>query len=236
LSGANTYNGLTTVSNGTVLVSGALNNPSENFAVNDGNAFGALYDGSATPQIGSVTLGQSSGTSLVFTNLSSSSAAAFSANYLYLNGPCTVKIADAVNLTQNTEYPLIQLGGAMVTNSGRGFSLSLPIGVSGTLTNDTGIIPGYTTLALLVTSIVPYTPPVTFTGVKVSGNDLILSATGGNAGNPVTVLSTTNLALTMTQWTTVTTGNYDGSGNFSYTITGALNSGQPRQFYRLQGQ
>lgn len=236
LSGANTYTGPTIVSNGTLLVSGALNNSVENFAVNDGQAFGAYFDGSDTPQIGTLVLGQNSGATLLFTNLSSTTAAAFHADYVDLNGHGTVKIDDAINLTAGNEYPLIELGGGIVTNSGNGLSLVLPAGVSGVLTNDFGIIPGFETLALNVTGIVPYTPPVVIGSPVISGSDLVLSATGGNPGDAVTVLSTTNLALPVAQWTIVTTGNYDGSGNFNYTVTGALSSGLPQQFYLLQGQ
>ena len=236
LSGANTYSGLTTVSNGTLLVSGALNNSAENFAVNDGQAFGAYFDGSDTPQIGTLTLGQTSGATLLFTNLSSTTAAAFHADYVNLNGHCNLKVADAVNLTAGSEYPLCELGGGIITNSGGSLSLTLPPGVTGNLTNDYTIIPGYITLALNVTSIVPYVPPVVIGPPVVSGHDLILNASGGTPGDPVTVLSTTNLTLPLAQWTTITTGNYDGNGNFSYTVTGALSSGVPHQFYILQGQ
>jgi hypothetical protein len=204
--------------------------------VNDGKAFGAYYNGSSTPVVGTVTLGQTSGATLEFTNLSNTSAAALAADYLYLNGPCTLKIADAANLSGPNEYPLVQLGGLIVTNSGPGFNLSLPMGVTATLTNDPSIIPGSLTLALLVSSVVPYTPPVTFGSPVVSGNNLVLSATGGNPGDAVTVLSSTNLALPLAQWTTVTTGTYDGSGNFSYTVTGVLTPGTPQQFYILQGR
>ena len=153
-----------------------------------------------------------------------------------MNGNCTVRIEDAANLSAGNEYPLLELGGSIVTNSGHGLSLSLPPGVTGTLTNDFGIIPGAVTLALNITSIVPYTPPVVIGVPVVSGNSLLLSASGGNPGDPVTVLSTTNLTLPLIQWTTVTTGNYDGNGNFNYTVSGALNSGLPQQFYILSGQ
>ncbi len=235
LSGANTYTGLTTVSNGTLLVSGPLNNESESFAVNDGNGFGALYDGT-TPVIGNLTLGNQNGsTRLIFTNLSSTTSAALAADYLYLNGPSTIKVLDAVNLTAPNEYPLVQVAGRIVTNSGAGFSLSLPGGVSGMLTNDLGIIPGYSTLALIVTSVVPYTPPSTITGIALSGNNLVLNATGGTANSPVNVLTTTNLTLPLAQWTTNSTPSFDGNGNLiNYTIPGALSPAVPRQFYMLQ--
>ena len=173
---------------------------------------------------------------MVFTNLSSTGAAAFHADYLYLNGRCNVNVKDAINLSAGNEYPLIQISGSIVTNSGNGFNLSLPPGVSGTLTNDSSIISGYSTLALVVTSIVPYTPPVVFSAPVVSGNSFVLNATGGNPGDPVTLLSSTNVALPLAQWMTVTSGNYDGSGHFSYTNNGVLNSGLRQQFYILQGQ
>ena len=235
LAGANTYSGTTTVSSGTLLVSGALNNSSENFTVNDGQAFGAYYNGATTPQIGTATLGQSSGASLVFSNLSSTAAAALHADYLDLNGPCAVKILDAVNLAAPNEYPLVQIGGGIVTNSGPGFSLSLPGGVTAALTNDAGIIPGYSTLALIVTRIVPYAPPSTISGIVLSGNNLVLNATGGTANSPVNVLTTTNLTLPLAKWTTNSTPSFDGNGNLiNYTIPGALSPGVPQQFYRLQ--
>jgi len=232
LSGANTYTGLTTVSNGSLYVSGALNNSSENFSVRDGKTFGALYN-ATTARIGTLTLGQSSGsTTLVFTNVSSTSAALVHLDYVYLNGNCTLKIADAINMTAPNEYPLMQIGGSIVTNSGAGFSLSLPGGVTATLTNDTSIIPGYSTLALKVTSIVPYTPPSYITGIVISGSDLVLNATGGVASATVNVLTATNL---LGPWTTNSTTAFDSNGNLiNYTITGALSSGRPQQFYYLQ--
>jgi autotransporter-associated beta strand protein len=234
LSGANTYSGPTIVSNGSLYISGAVNNSSENFTVNNGKTFGALYSGT-TAQIGSLTLGQTSGASLVFTNLSSTTAAALHADYLYLNGTCTLKIADAVNMTAPNEYPLVQIGGGIVTNNGVGFSLSLPGGVSGILTNDLGIIPGYSTLALVVTSIVPYTPPSTISSITLAANNLVLNATGGTANATVYVLTSTNLTLPVVQWTTNSTTSFDGNGNLiDYIIPGAVSPGMQQQYYRLK--
>lgn len=235
LSGADTYTGPTTVSNGTLLVSGLLNNSSENFAVNDGKAFGAYFDGSDTPQIGTLTLGQSSGANLVFTNLSSTTTPAMHADYIDLNGHCTIKLLDTVNMTAGNEYPLIELGGGVITNSGNGFGLSLPGGVTATLTNDTAIIPGFSTLALYVTAIVPYSPPSYISGIKVSGNNLVINATGGTPDATVYVLSSTNVALPLANWITNSTTSFDVNGNLvNYAIPGALNPSVPQQFYLLR--
>ena len=84
-------------------------------------------------------------------------------------------------------------------------------------------------------SIVAITPPA-FSSITPAGSDLNLSATGGAAGGAVTVLTSTNLALPLAQWTTLTTGNFDGAGSFTYTVTGALNSGTAQQFFILQTQ
>jgi len=70
----------------------------------------------------------------------------------------------------------------------------------------------------------------------VSGNNLVLSATGGTPGHSVSVLATSDLTLPKASWSTVATGTFDGNGDFSYTVTGALNSGQPAQFYILSAQ
>jgi len=235
LSGANTYTGPTTVSNGTLLISGALNNSAESFTVNDGKAFGAYFDGSDTPQIGTLTLGQSSGAALVFSNLSSTTAASIHADYINLNGHCTIKLTDTLNMTAGNEYPLIEIGGGIITNSGNGFGLSLPIGVTATLTNDASIIPGFTTLALNVTSIVPYTPPSSISSIAVSGNNLVINATGGTPGATVYVLSSTNLTLPLANWITNSTTSFDGNGDLvNYTLTGAISSTVPQQFYLLK--
>jgi len=77
------------------------------------------------------------------------------------------------------------------------------------------------------------TPPA-FSSVAPSGSDLVLNATNGTPNASVTVLTTTDLTLPLAQWTTVTTGNFDGNGNFNYTVSGTLTSGQPQQFFLLQ--
>ena len=73
-------------------------------------------------------------------------------------------------------------------------------------------------------------------GLRVSGSDLIFSSTNGTPSGQVIVLTSTNVALPLNQWTPLVTNNYDGTGSFSYTNSGALSSGSAHTFYILQTQ
>jgi hypothetical protein len=46
------------------------------------------------------------------------------------------------------------------------------------------------------------------------------------------VLTSTNVALPLNQWTPILTNLFDGSGAFS--ATNSVSAGSPRQFYLLQ--
>jgi fibronectin-binding autotransporter adhesin len=83
-------------------------------------------------------------------------------------------------------------------------------------------------------SVVGSAAPLSFSSIQTSGHNIVLNAQGGTPLGPVSVLTTTNLLLPLNQWSTLTTGNFDNSGNFTYTVTGALTSGLPQQFYILQ--
>jgi autotransporter-associated beta strand protein len=76
------------------------------------------------------------------------------------------------------------------------------------------------------------TPPVVNNPV-VSGGNLILTGSGGIADAGYTLLTTTNLTAPII-WTTFTTGNLDGSGNFSNSIPISVST--PAQFFQLQMQ
>jgi hypothetical protein len=65
-------------------------------------------------------------------------------------------------------------------------------------------------------SVIALTPPV-FGSLRWSGNHLILGGTNGPQGGTYYVLTTTNLGLPIAQWTVLSTNNFDGSGNFSFT-------------------
>jgi autotransporter-associated beta strand protein len=69
--------------------------------------------------------------------------------------------------------------------------------------------------------------------IHISGGNLIISGGNGSDSGSFYVLSSTNLATPLANWTRVSTNAFDGSGNFN--ITNAV-GGMPRAFYILQSQ
>jgi autotransporter-associated beta strand protein len=90
---------------------------------------------------------------------------------------------------------------------------------------------GLNTSGLL--SITKITPP-TVTSTTISGKNLIMSGTGGAPGGIYLLLSSTNVVTALTNWTQVTSGVFDGSGNF--VITNAMSTNVSRSFFTLKAQ
>jgi hypothetical protein len=75
-------------------------------------------------------------------------------------------------------------------------------------------------------------PGPTIGAITINGGNIILSGTNNaGAGGTYSVLTSTNVALPIASWTVLGTGNFDSSGNFSFT-NGAPTGAQ--QFYLLQ--
>jgi len=84
-----------------------------------------------------------------------------------------------------------------------------------------------------IQAVHPSPPRVTITSVRMSGNNVILTGTGGAAYDGYHVLSTTNPRLPMSDWpTNAQVGAFDELGNFS--CTNPISPGVPEQFFRLQ--
>jgi hypothetical protein len=66
--------------------------------------------------------------------------------------------------------------------------------------------------------------------IVISGSSVILSGTGGTAGTNYYVLTSTNVALPLADWTSVATNVFDGSGNFN--VTNAVNG--PIEFFCIE--
>jgi autotransporter-associated beta strand protein len=77
----------------------------------------------------------------------------------------------------------------------------------------------------------PTTPP-SFSGISLSGGQVILSGTGGSAGADYFVRSTTNLASPLASWPRLATNQFDANGNFAWSNSPL--PGAARQFYRFE--
>jgi PKD repeat protein len=76
--------------------------------------------------------------------------------------------------------------------------------------------------------------PANIAGINLSGSNLVINGINGISGVTYYVLTSTNLALPSSQWTPVATNVPNASGNFTITVTNAVNLNVPQSFYILQ--
>jgi hypothetical protein len=68
------------------------------------------------------------------------------------------------------------------------------------------------------------------TGITVSSTNLVLSATNGFTNQTYYVLTSTNLATPLNQWTPVLTNNLPAGGGFTLTVTNGINAAAGQYF------
>jgi uncharacterized repeat protein (TIGR03803 family) len=73
-------------------------------------------------------------------------------------------------------------------------------------------------------------------GVNLSGADLAINGSSGQSGRTYTTLASTNLLLPPIQWTPVATNILNADGNFTVTLTNAVDLSIPQCFYIFQVQ
>jgi hypothetical protein len=113
--------------------------------------------------------------------------------------------------------------GAGTFNVGLG---TLPTGYAGYLTNDTA----NNEIALVLMSALHPVPAIN--SLTQSGTNLVISGTNGFANAPYYVLSTTNVALPLTNWVIIATNVFAPNGNFSFTTP--IDPARPQRFFRIQ--
>jgi autotransporter-associated beta strand protein len=74
-------------------------------------------------------------------------------------------------------------------------------------------------------------PAPHITGFSLSGTNLVFSGTNGWANGTYELLTSTNVALALTNWTAIATNTFDSNGQFNFT--NGINPGAPQQFYIL---
>lgn len=86
-----------------------------------------------------------------------------------------------------------------------------------------------------VTGTLSYYLNLFITGLNLAGSNLVINAANGSAGGTYTVLTSTNLALPLSQWTPAASNLTAGNSNFTIVATNAVSPGAPEQFFMIQG-
>ncbi len=93
---------------------------------------------------------------------------------------------------------------------------------------------GWTNKLLLDGSIEVVAGPTgpAIAGISVSGTNVIIAGSNGTPNAPYAVLTSTNVALPLSNWVSIVTNQFDSSGNYSFTngITPIV----PQRYYRLR--
>ena len=134
LLGTNTYNGLTVISNGELVIS-ARHLGNGNFFVGDGATLGMTNSAAQSAAISNLTLGVSGPATLEFFNVSNLAVAPISASNLTLNGTAVIKITGTNYLAAGNTYPLINYSGGF-SGGFANFTLQLPPGKAGLLVSN----------------------------------------------------------------------------------------------------
>lgn len=74
-------------------------------------------------------------------------------------------------------------------------------------------------------------PAPYITGFSLVGTNLVFSGTNGWANGNYELLTSTNVALALTNWTAIATNTFDSNGQFN--LTNGINPDAPQQFYIL---
>ena len=258
LGGTNVYTGSTTVSAGVLALAEPANlassptitiNPgatldvsqraNQTLTLNSGQtlAGGGAINGSLTNNPGSILFVGGSGAINAFSVSSTVS----------LQGTTFVEI-----INNGTQFDMLQASGGMVYGgtlvvsnldnvnpfaTGQSFQLfSAGGGFTGAFSNIVPATPGpglaWDTSGLLSSGTLTIVSTPSFNSVVLSGTSLVVSGTNGTAGTSYEVLTSTNLALPLSQWTTNASSQFDGSGNFSFTNN--VNPNSRQQFYLLK--
>jgi autotransporter-associated beta strand protein len=227
LSGPNndafSYTGTTTVSAGTLWVSGTLSR-SSGLTVNDGATLKVTAHG-ATAAIatgGALTLGSGvGGATNQFVEVSSTGTAPIQAGSLTLTGTTTIDILSGGMLAGQT-YPLI--GFTTLDGAGNFVLGTLPAGVTATL------VTSGSSIALAVTSVLA--PPTISGGTMLPGGSFEIMFSGP-AGQSFKVLGTNVITAPLATWPVLLNGTFGIGGPVATNFIDSGTATNRLGFYRI---
>jgi hypothetical protein len=115
------------------------------------------------------------------------------------------------------------------------FTGTLTIGYTATDTagySSNGVVTVTVTNIPAATTIIPTIPPA-ITGFSIVNGNVVITGTNAQATGIYYLLTSTNVALPLSQWVTVATNEVDTDNNFTFTGTNVVTPGGQQQFYIL---
>jgi hypothetical protein len=79
-------------------------------------------------------------------------------------------------------------------------------------------------------------PEPTIMSISLSGTNLVINGSNGLSNRTYQVLASTNVALSVSQWSPVATNVLNVNGNFTITVTNGVDSSFPQRFFILRLQ
>ena len=116
-------------------------------------------------------------------------------------------------------------------NSNASFSITFQQSLSGGFLTATATDTNGSTSGISDGQAMSLPVPLRFSSITRSGTNLIFSGAGGTSNGTYHMLSSTNIALPISNWTALLTSQFDPNGNFIFS--NAFNPGVPLLFYRL---
>jgi hypothetical protein len=222
----------------------ASGRPDKTLTLASGQTLGGIgaINGSLVVSAGATVSPAGTNTTIGITTGANATGTIGATNAVTLNGTTTLKLnGSGVNdqvqagagITYGGTLNLVNISGAPYA-VGNLFQIFSAASYTGSFASITPAAPG-TGMAWSLTngflSVVSASQPV-IGSVVVSGGNLIFSGTNGTAGASYSVLTTTNLATPLTNWTALVTNTFDGTGAFS--VTNPISVGTPQQFYNIK--
>jgi len=223
LSAVNTYDGPTTVSNGTLLVNGQIDTNTVMVAGGTLGGAGAVLGPVTVLSDGTLAPGTSAiGTLTINNNLT-------------LDGNLFFKVDKSLSPAQSNDVASVSgtltssgVGTLTVSNAGPALAVgdkfklfNKAVANGGTLGVSGGGVQWANNLqvdgSISVTSLTVPTPVINSVILQDNGTNLVFSGTNGPVGGGYSVLSSTNLATPLANWVLQASGTFNGTGGFSYT-------------------